>query len=298
MKKGQSSRTAEAAAALRANHFQNADDPIFSDPFALEMTSWGWKHLLTHPLTVKVMNSSVLNHTLGLLTGQVVGRSRYAEDLLQHAIAQGVQQYVLVGAGLDSFILRQATKYPHLKIFEVDHPDTQAKKQQKLCQLGELPTNVEFVSIDFEQESIADALARSGLQQDQAAFFSWLGTTHYLEPQTTLMTLQSIAQITALGSEVVLDYSIDYRELDGVERWGSLFVSQFTRILKEPLKGQFSPQNLHEAVSYIGYDVVEDLSGDGLNERYFQGRPDHIRHTMATHMLHLRLSSQGSRRCH
>lgn len=162
MKEGQSSRTAEAAAALRANHFQNAENPVFSDPFAFELTSQGWKKLLTTPLTVKVMNSSTFNRSLGLLTGQVVGRSRYAEDALQQAIQHGIQQYVLVGAGLDSFILRQAQHYPDLKIFEVDHPDTQATKQKKLKEFGEIPTNVEFVPIDFEKESIANALARSG----------------------------------------------------------------------------------------------------------------------------------------
>ena len=78
MKDGQSSRTAEAAAALRANHFQNAQNPVFSDPFAFELTSKGWQKLLKTSLTVKVMNSTVFNRTLGLLTGQVVGRSRYA----------------------------------------------------------------------------------------------------------------------------------------------------------------------------------------------------------------------------
>lgn len=289
MKEGQSSRTAEAAAALRANHFQNAENPVFSDPFAFELTSKGWKKLLTTPLTVKVMNSAVFNHTFGLLTGQVVGRSRYAEDLLEQAMKQGIQQYVLVGAGLDSFTLRQAQKYPRLKIFEVDHPDTQAAKQRKLRQYGALPANVEFVAIDFEKESIADALARSTFKQDQSAFFSWLGTTHYLEPATTLNTLASISQIAAEGSEVVLDYSVDYRELEGIERLGTLFVSQFTRFLKEPLKGQFRSKTLHQAVEQMGYIVTEDLSGDGLTERYFQGRPDHIRHTVATHMLHLQL---------
>lgn len=289
MKEGQSSRTAEAAAALRANHFKNAKNPVFSDPFAFELTSKGWKKLLTTPLTVKVMNSSVFNRTLGLLTGQVVGRSRYAEDLLQQAILKGTQQYVLVGAGLDSFTLRQAQQYPNLRIFEVDHPDTQAAKQKKLSQFGEIPANVEFVAIDFEKESIADALARSGFKQDQAAFFSWLGTTHYLEPQTTLNTLQSITNIAAAKSEVVMDYSIDYRELSGIERFGSLFVSQFTRFLKEPLKGQFRPKILHQSVNQLGYNVAEDLSGIGLTERYFQARPDEIRHTIATHMLHLRL---------
>lgn len=289
MKEGQSSRTAEAAAALRANHFQNAANPVFADPFAFELTSKGWKTLLRMPLTIKVMNSSVFNRTFGLLTGQVVGRSRYAEDQLNAAIGRGVTQYVLVGAGLDSFTLRQAQQFPELKIYELDHPDTQASKQNKLRQFGDLPANVEFVPIDFEKQSIADALARSSFRQEQAAFFSWLGTTHYLEPQTTLHTLASIAQVAAQGSEVVLDYSIDYHELKGVERLGVLFVSQFTRCLKEPLKGQFRPKTLHQAMIQMGYEIIEDLSGNGLSERYFQARPDHIRHTVATHMLHLRL---------
>lgn len=289
MKEGQSSRTAEAAAALRANHFKNAENPVFSDPFAFDLTSKGWQKLLTTPLTVKLINSPVLNRTLGLLTGQVVGRSRYAEDLLQQAIEKKITQYVLVGAGLDSFILRQAQQYPNLKIFEVDHPDTQAAKQRKLQRFGEIPKNVEFVAIDFEKESIADALSRSSFKQDKPAFFSWLGTTHYLEPQTTLDTLKSIAKIAAPKSEVVLDYSIDYRELSGVERFGSLFVSQFTRFLKEPLKGQFRPKLFHDSVNHMGFEVAEDLSGDGLSHRYFNTRADHIRHTIATHMLHLRL---------
>ncbi len=103
MKEGQSSRTAEAAAALRANHFKNTTNPVFSDPYAFELTSKGWKKLLSNPLIAKVMNSSVLNRTLGLLTGQVVGRSRYAEDLLDQAVQHNIEQYVLVGAGLDSF---------------------------------------------------------------------------------------------------------------------------------------------------------------------------------------------------
>lgn len=287
MKEGQSSRTAEAAAALRANHLQHARNPVFTDPYALDMTSPAWRALLGSPLA-KVMNAPALTRVLGLLSAQVVARSRYAEDLLQQAINRGTRQYVLVGAGLDSFALRQGKKYPNLKIFEVDHPDTQAAKQKKLRALGDIPANVEFVAIDFEKESIADALGKSSYQQDQPGFFSWLGTTHYLAPQTTLNTLRSIAAIAARGSEVALDYSIHYKALQGVERLGSMAVAQFTSLLKEPLMGQFIPAELHQAVNTMGYEVVEDLSGTGLTERYFKQRDDHIRHTKATHMLHVR----------
>lgn len=290
MKEGQSSRTAEAAAALRANHFKNTVSPVFSDPYAFEMTSRSWKKLLSSPLLVKLMNSAVLNRTLGLLTGQVVGRSRYAEDLLDQAIQSNIQQYVLVGAGLDSFVLRESHHYPTLKIFEVDHPDTQAAKQAKLRKLGDIPSTVEFVAINFEKESISEALARSFYKPSAPAFFSWLGTTHYLNPQTTLQTLKSIAEFSANASEVVLDYSTDFQELTGIERIGSMGVAQFTHLLKEPLLGQFKPTDLHRAVEQMGFEVVEDLSGEAITERYFNGRIDEIRHTSATRLLHLRLN--------
>ncbi|WP_347018661.1 class I SAM-dependent methyltransferase [Acinetobacter calcoaceticus] len=290
MKEGQSSRTAEAAAALRANHFKNTVSPVFSDPYAFELTSRSWKKLLSSPLLVKLMNSAVLNRTLGLLTGQVVGRSRYAEDLLDQAIQSNIQQYVLVGAGLDSFVLRESHHYPTLKIFEVDHPDTQAAKQAKLKKLGEIPASVEFVAINFEKESISEALARSLYERSAPAFFSWLGTTHYLNPQTTLQTLKSIAEFAANASEVVLDYSTDFQELTGIERIGSMGVAQFTHLLKEPLLGQFKPTDLHHAVEQMGFEVVEDLSGEAITERYFNGRIDEIRHTSATRLLHLHLN--------
>jgi len=289
MKEGQSSRTAEAAAALRANHFQNTNNPVFSDPYAFELTSKGWKKLLSTRFIVKVMNSAVLNRTLGLLTGQVVGRSRYAEDLLDQAVQHNIHQYVLVGAGLDSFVLRESQHYPTLKIFEVDHPDTQAAKQAKLKKLGELPSTVEFVSINFEKESISEALNKSLYERSAPAFFSWLGTTHYLNPETTLQTLKSIAEFAANGSEVVLDYSTDFQELTGIERLGSMGVAQFTHLLKEPLLGQFKPSDLHHAVNEMGFEVVEDLSGEAITERYFNARADNIRHTSATRLLHLHL---------
>lgn len=293
MKAGRVSRTAEAAAALRANHHLNASDPVFSDPYAFAMTNSRWRVLLNNALFRKTLNSKLMNQTFGKLTGQVVGRSRYSEDLLQHAIEHHqIQQYVLVGAGLDSFVLRLATQYPQLKIFEVDHPDTQKTKIQKLKKIStsqQLPGNVEFVSIDFEKEKLSDALKRSSFQSAHPAFFSWLGTTHYLTPQTTLATLKNIASIAAQQSEVVLDYSIDYKALEGIERFGAFALIQFTQFLKEPLIGAFRLEALHQAVTGMGYKVMEDLSGQQITERYFNHRADYIRHTHATHLLHLKL---------
>lgn len=294
MKAGRVSRTAEAAAALRANHYLYANDPVFSDPYAFEMTNARWRFLLKNGLFRKTLNSTFMNQTFGKLTGQVVGRSRYTEDLLLQAIEQNhIQQYVLVGAGLDSFVLRLAEQYPNIKIFEVDHPDTQKTKIQQLKSVlksKQLPSNVEFVSIDFEKENLSDALLRSQYQATEKAFFSWLGTTHYLTPETTLGTLQNIASIAPSGSELVMDYSIDYKELQGIERYGAFALTHFTRFLKEPLIGAFTSQDLHQAVENMGYIVAEDLSGVDITERYFHERADHIRHTHGSHLIHLKIA--------
>ena len=291
MKAGRTSRTAEAAAALRANHHQNSSNPVFSDPYAFDMTNARWRKLLSNPIFRKILNSTPLNQSLGRLAAQVVGRSRYTEDLLEQSIVKNqIQQYVLVGAGLDSFVLRLAEQYPQLKIFEVDHPDTQKIKIHKLKKLGTISSNVEFVSIDFEKEKLSDALLRSSFETTQPAFFSWLGTTHYLTPETTLATLQNITTITSPNSEIVMDYSIDYKELHGIERIGSFAIAQFTHFLKEPLMGAFESKNLHEAAENMGYIVLEDLSGTDITKRYFHKRSDHIRHTEATHLIHLQIA--------
>lgn len=293
MKAGRVSRTAEAAAALRANHHLNAHDPVFSDTYAYAMTNARWRLLLNNSLFRKTINSSFMNKNLGKLTGQVVGRARYAEDWLFEALKRGeISQYVLIGAGLDSFVLRLAEQYPQLQIYEVDHPDTQKTKIEKLKQVSkstQLPANVEFVSIDFEKEKLSDALLRRTYDTKSPAFFSWLGTTHYLHPETTLATLRNIALIACSNSELVMDYSVDYKVLKGLESFGAQFVMQFTRLMKEPLLGAFKPKDLHQKVEKMGYIVVEDLSGSDITERYFNQRPDHIRHTHASHLVHLQV---------
>ena len=253
------------------------------------MTNARWRLLLNNSMFRKVLNTTPVNQSFGKLTAQVVARSRYAEDKLLEAIANGIQQYILVGAGLDSFVLRMAEQYPELKIFEVDHPDTQKIKIHKLKKLGTIPSNVEFVSIDFEKEKLSDALLRSSYDTKAPAFFSWLGTTHYLNPETTLATLQNIASIASSNSELVMDYSIDYRALEGIERIGSFAITQFTRLLNEPLLGTFASEYLHQAVEKMGYIVLEDLSGTEITERYFHQRTDQIRHTQATHLIHLQI---------
>lgn len=284
MQQGQASRTAAGAAVLRANHYLHHHQPILADQYALAMTTPTWRRLLQFQPAVKLLNSRVLQSSLGLLEAQVILRSHYAEEHLLHAIAKGIQQYVIVGAGLDTSAIRIAQQFPHLKIFEVDHPDTQATKRQKLTKLGLSTQHIEFVAVNFERESIADALARSSYQPHQAGFFSWLGTTHYLTQNATLSTLKSIAYFAKRGSEVVLDYSIPYDELNLKDRLSFFALSRLTHFMGEPIIGMFSSSSLHHQLITMGYQIVEDISGQALGQRY------QLNHPKAAHVLHLKIS--------
>ena len=137
-------------------------------------------------------------------------RSRVAEDALADAVARGVRRYVLLGAGLDTFAYRNP--HPDVRVFEVDHPDTQAMKRRRLADAGvAVPDGVTYVAIDFATDALGPTLRTAGL--DAPAFFAWLGVTPYLEPDTVLATLDAVAPFTAGGGGVVFDYSVPHEPL-------------------------------------------------------------------------------------
>ena len=295
MKEGRASRTAESAAAARALHYLYQSPTIFEDPFALEFTSPVWRRIIvTRPLRWFVFN--VLLRSLLPVGAQVVARSRYAEDLLEQAIAAGVRQYVIVGAGFDSFALRRRDLEPTVRVFELDHPDTQRAKRRRLLTLGVgLPNNVEFVGIDFEHESVADGLTRSNYQPARSAFFSWLGSTPDLSNAVTLGTLGSIARLAATGSEVVFDYGVPEEVLSREDARMVKKLKRMTARRGEPLVGEFDPTELEAALRSIGLEVIENLSGAEQEKRYFANRHDGMRPTASSFFAHARVSQSAAR---
>lgn len=263
------SRTAEAAAATRARHHRHDSPRIFDDPYALALTSPGWRRIVES----RVLCWLVYRIMLGRMRGgdaQVIGRSRLAEDALERALERGIAQYVIVGAGLDSFALRRPDLRETVRVFELDHPATQSAKREKLAALGlEEPGHLEFVTVDFEQETLASALARSRFEARTPAFFSWLGTTYYLSNDAVLRTLDSIARGSAAGSEVVFDYKLVTELLTPEQARVVERVENFTARRGEPMLGKFSPDKLAADLDRLGLDVVEDLSGEQLRARYF-----------------------------
>jgi len=199
-----SSRTAQLAAAHRAYHFKNDSPPILEDnaaewllgpPLSAILNVAPLRWLFWRPLIAKVKPISTF----------IVVRSRYTEDTLKHFINDGCRQYLVLGAGLDSWALRHSE--PEIIVFELDRPATQRWKENRIrSRLGSLPSHLVLTPIDFECESITDALSGHGFDPLSKVFVSWLGTICYLTLGTIEETFASLAKVCSSGSRVVFDY--------------------------------------------------------------------------------------------
>lgn len=293
MQKDRASRTAEISAAIRAIHHLHDVPTIFDDPYAFEFTSPIWRRIASSN-ALRWFISRVALRSLRPIAAETVVRSRYAEDLLERAIAGGMSQYVIVGAGFDSFVLRHADGRSGLRVFELDHPETQRVKLERIRSLNlALPDFVEFVEVDFEKEAVAEALARSSYQAALPAFFSWLGTVPYLSNTATTATLRSIARHAAPGSELVFDYLAPVEVFTGSERRVIEKLKRFTARRGEPLIGEFHPDELKATLALVGLELIENFSGVDQEVRYFAGRDDGFRPLPASYFAHARVSGDA-----
>jgi methyltransferase (TIGR00027 family) len=220
----------------------------------------------------------------------VLGRARYNEDKLSDAISNGLSQYVIVGAGLDTFALRRPDLRNRLRVFELDHSVTQTLKRDRLSRAGlALPPNLHFCPIDFERESLAAALARSPYDPALPTFFSWLGVTYYLTREAISNTLKSIRTVARPGSEIVLDYadSAMFRPENQSPAMRALF--SWAESLGEPFISGFDPGTFAEELAAFGFEVLEDLDHEAQEARYFATRADGLRPVAPTHFAHARL---------
>ncbi|NND68468.1 MAG: class I SAM-dependent methyltransferase [Halioglobus sp.] len=290
MKKDSGSKTAEAAAATRAYHFGYQPPLVFADRFAARFLRGGWRFVLGTPLRYLVFEIGMKD--LRNVAGQVLARSRFAEDRLEQATQRGIEQYVIVGAGYDSYCLREGAGRPDLKIYELDHPDTQAEKRKRLQAItgGQLSANLELVPVDFETEDLAAGLARSSFAPHAPTFFSWLGTTPYLSNAATVSTLGTIAQTAAAGSEIVFDFLGEEALLENATH-AAMYrkLKAFTARRGEPLIGEFSPGELATILSSLGLSVIEEVDYVEQDTRYFEGRTDDLGAMPGSYLLHARM---------
>jgi methyltransferase (TIGR00027 family) len=280
MKAKQPSRTADAVAAVRAAHLLHDRPIVFEDPFAIDLTSLPWRMVAKSRLLYWLVAKKILGGQRPV-HAQILARSRYAEDQLQKAIAVGVTQYVLLGAGLDSFALRRRDLATIMRVYELDHPVSQMTKRKRLARLRvDVPENLEFVPVDFEKETLIDALARSSYMRERPAFFSWLGTTVYLTREAVMNTLGSLVTFAAPGSEIVLSYVIPLELVEPADRAVLDRVARFAARRGEPWITFFDPFTFPQEVSALGFEFVENLSPREQEARYFAGRADDL-HTLS-----------------
>jgi methyltransferase (TIGR00027 family) len=288
MKPGQASITALVTAYCRAYHASQNAPKIFDDSLVGKMFSDAECEFFNQNLAglLKVINpqlaatdpdsDSALAYVIQNHSGPItLSRSRYAEDCLEQAINQGVRQYVFLGAGLDTFAYRRPDLLEKVQVFELDHPDTQSLKVERLRLLGiEMPPQLHFIPIDFTKESFTEALLSSSFNPHTLSFFSWLGVTYYLMQDIFFSVLGAIAQIAAKGSTVVFDYM----EQDAFNpQKASRRVHLLQAIASqtgEPMISGFNPLDLPPDINNLGFYLLEDLNLPEIEKRYFQNRSD------------------------
>jgi len=281
------------AATQRAAH-QFLDHPpkIFEDPLALRIIGAEAESKLRR-------NPAQFQNPLEReLRALMVVRNRFAEDELARSIQRGVRQYVILGAGLDTFAYRKS--FPLLRVFEVDHPATQVEKHSYLEKAAiPIPGSVTFVSVHFERQMMIDALGQSGFKSNELTFISWLGVVRYLSPEAFISVVTSIVSSMRPGSEVVFDFStapsllqmFRGQALPGHTEF--LFESSsspsFLERLREPVYRRivkhmaskndlrptyYDPASLTSDLKRIGFADVQLLGPTEMNARYCNHRTD------------------------
>ena len=261
-------------AAIRASHLRWDRPPIFSDDYALQMTTPFWRLVATNRLLNRLIVHRLLRVFRPIHTENIL-RIRYAEDRLREAVGSGVAQYVILGAGLDTFSLRQAEHAGQLRIYEVDHPASQAMKRERLLAInGSVPANLVLVPVDFETDRLDEKLLEAGFDRSTPAFFSWLGTIYYLTKEAIRETLERVSAVTAAGSRIVLDYKYPRRLIPEQSLLFADKVDQFVAKRGEPMRSTFAPEELTAELARAGFSELESVPPDEQARRYLQGRSD------------------------
>jgi methyltransferase (TIGR00027 family) len=281
MEEGSSSRTAIWTATLRAAHYLLDGEPkILEDPFARAFAGFSTDEELLKGLNALVYPDLARMRTLFAL------RNRYAEDELVRAIDHGTSQYIILGAGLDSFAYRRPDLLRTIDVYEVDHPASQAWKRARVEQLGiQVPARLHYVPIDFERETLTAGLAAGGINFQAATFFSWLGVTQYLSPAAVLDTLREIAGLAAPGSEIVFQFIVPAATLAGDESALVTTLAAQAVAVGEPWLSFFEPEETEAHLRQMGFEKVRRFGPQQATERYLLGRPDGLQVPAYFHMM-------------
>jgi methyltransferase (TIGR00027 family) len=262
MQTGRASRTALGVANRRAIHQLLDQPPVLDDPIAVPIL--GPKFEIDHERQKHPAARS--------FRAFMAARSRYVEDNLASAVASGVAQYVVLGAGLDTFAYRNP--FSQLRVFEVDFPATQEWKRG-LLQAASIPEppNLIFVPLDFEHQTLSKGLAEAGLNTQLPAFFGWLGVVPYLTLPAFRSTIDLVAAMPA-GSGIGFDYALAAEDLSPARQKQRDALAARVAAAGEPFKLFFRSEQLENELRSAGFQRIEQLDAQQVNERYFANRAD------------------------
>ena len=265
MHTGKASKTALRVAIRRAAHQLVEQPRVLEDPIAVGLIGSAYARDLERA-SHKVARD---------FRAFMAVRSRYVEDRLAETVSKGVKQYVILGAGLDTFAYRNP--FPSLRVFEVDFPATQEWKHSMLDEAEiPVPGNVTYVPLDFEHKTLAAGLAEAGFDSSAPAFFGWLGVVPYLTLAAFRATLDTIAKLPA-GSAVSFDYALAPETLSKVGRTAFDALAGRVAAAGEPFQLFFTPETMTAELDRAGFHRIEQLNSDHLNEIYFKNRADGLK---------------------
>ena len=279
------SRTALGVSLVRAVHARTDPDPVIVDDWGERLVP-DWAREAFQDMALAQLSPDERARALATpetilagyfprqdMYGNVVLRARWAEDALADAVADGVRQYVILGAGFDSFALRRPAFTEGVEIVEIDHPATQDLKRAQLraTGVGE-PAGVRFIAADFTRETLGAVLSRSGLDPAARVFFSWLGVTSYLTREENFASLGAMAA-SAPGSLIVFSYMHQSifgtpAPADAPEGETMRYAASLVARMGEPFKSGFDPARLGGELDALGLELLEDLNGPELAQRY------------------------------
>jgi len=212
----------------------------------------------------------------------LITRARYCEDKLKNELALGIEQYVILGAGMDTFAFRHSELLESISVFEVDHPATQQDKLNRIkTAKWKIPENLHFVPVDFIEDGLAGYLKQAGFDCLKRTYLSWLGVTQYLSKNNMLQILKAIIPIIPKGSSIVFDYSND--KSHSIEQ--SRKISAMAKAAGEPMKSCYGVEELESSLTQIGWQVREHLTFQDLEAKYFLNREDYYHAPENTNLI-------------
>lgn len=278
--------TALMSAFGRAFHAENEKNPIFADTKAKElMTDEEYQSIGSYILggidffapEKKGTFASDKEALRYLVNTQIVptplARARFCEDSLKTAMRTGTEQYVILGAGMDTFVFREPDFMKKYKVFEVDHPLTQADKKERIKMAAlEIPDNLCYVPVDFSTDNLNEKLLMAGFDPSKKTFFSWLGVSYYLSLEQIEKMLDSVADLSAEGSSLVFDYADENLFRSDIKRVQNMIAMAAAG--GEPMKTCFSYEQLEKLLEKHRFLIYELLTTEDIQENYFKERED------------------------